>query len=80
MSDSPTVAPDAPVAPISPIVRVLRPVLAVALTSGGLAWSADLYRAVGLTLYAPQIIAPMLGVAIALVYLHSVGVYFERVP
>ncbi len=66
-SDGPAMAPDAPV---SPIVRYLRPVLAVALTSGGLAWSADLYRAVGLTLYSPQIIAPMLGVAIALVYLH----------
>ena len=67
MSDSPTVAPDAP---ISPIVRILRPVLAVALTAAGLAWSADLYRDFGLNLYAPQIMAPMMGVAIALVYLH----------
>ena len=72
MSDSPTSdgAVKVPDAPVSPIVRYLRPSLAVALTSAGLAWSADLYRAAGLALYSPQIIAPILGVAIALVYLH----------
>jgi TRAP transporter 4TM/12TM fusion protein len=72
MSDSPpgNGSPDVPDALISPVVRVLRPILAVTLTAGGLAWSADLYRAVGLTLYAPQVTAPIMGIALALVYLH----------
>ena len=65
--ESPTVSSDVP---MSPIVRVLRPVLAVGLTAGGLAWAADLYRVFGLNVYAPQVMAPMMGTAIALVYLH----------
>ena len=56
--------------PVSPVVRVLRPVLAVALAGGGLAWSADLYTLVGIVVFPPQIMAPMMGTAIALVYLH----------
>ncbi len=39
--------------------------MAVALTAGGLAWSANLYRAFGLNLYAPQVRAPVTGVSTA---------------
>jgi TRAP transporter 4TM/12TM fusion protein len=67
VSDSPEEADDAP---ISPVVKVLRPVLAVALASASLAWSADLFRVFGLIVLDEQIMAPMLGTGIALVYLH----------
>ncbi len=73
MNDSITVAPnepDEPDAPVSATIRFIRPVLAVALTVGGLAWAVDLFRMLGLNLYAQQVMAPMMGVAIALVYVH----------
>ena len=50
-------------------MRALRSVLAVALTGGSLAWSADLYRRFGLSLFDEQILGPMLGTGLALVYL-----------
>ena len=43
--------------------------LAVALTSISLAWSADLFRAVGLNVLDEQIMGPMLGIALALVFI-----------
>ena len=61
-------APTAP--PIDPALKVLRPVLAASLTLGSLAWSADLYRLVGLVLFPEQFLSAMLGMALALVYLH----------
>ena len=51
-------------------LRVVRPALAAFLTLGSLAWSADLYRAVGLVLFIEQFLAGMLGVALALVFIH----------
>lgn len=56
--------------PADPVLRYVRPVLAALLTFGSLAWSADLYRAVGLILFPEQFMSGMLGIALALVYLH----------
>jgi len=56
--------------PVSPVVVRLRPVLAVMLTVGSLAWSGDVYRALGLTLFVEQFLSAMLGLALALVFLH----------
>ncbi|HLB15539.1 MAG TPA: TRAP transporter fused permease subunit [Burkholderiales bacterium] len=53
----------------SPAVRRLKAFLAVALTCGSLAWSADLFRAVGLNLLDEQIMGPMLGIGLMLVYI-----------
>ncbi len=57
-------------APADPALRYVRPVLAALLTSGSLAWSADLYRDVGLVLFPEQFLSGMLGIALALVFLH----------
>ncbi|MCY4065898.1 MAG: TRAP transporter large permease subunit, partial [Rhodospirillaceae bacterium] len=57
-------------APADPVLRYARPVLAALLTLGSLAWSADLYRDVGLVLFTEQFLAGMLGVALALVFMH----------
>jgi len=46
----------------------LRSALAVALTGASLAWSADLFRTVGLNVLDEQIMGPMLGMALALVF------------
>jgi TRAP transporter 4TM/12TM fusion protein len=46
----------------------VRTVLAVALTSASLAWSADVFRTVGLNVLDEQIMGPMLGIALALVF------------
>ncbi len=55
----------------SKTVRLLRAVLAAGLVLASLAWSADLYRSLfGLNLLAEQIMAPMLGAGIALVFIH----------
>lgn len=51
-------------------MRVIRPALAILLTSGSLAWSVDLYRAVGLVLFPEQFLAGMYGVGLALVFIH----------
>jgi TRAP transporter 4TM/12TM fusion protein len=48
----------------------LRTGLATALTAAALAWAGDLHRAVGLLLYTEQFMAAMLGVALALAYVH----------
>ncbi len=53
-----------------PALRYVRPVLAALLTSGSLAWSADLYRDIGLVLFPEQFLSGMLGLALALVFLH----------
>jgi TRAP transporter 4TM/12TM fusion protein len=45
-------------------------VLAVALTCGAIALSADLFRRVGLSLYTEQYLAALLAVATCLVFLH----------
>ena len=47
----------------------LTTVLAVVLTSGAIAWAADLYREVGLLLYTEQYLLGMLALALALVFL-----------
>lgn len=52
------------------LLRYVRPVLAALLTCGSLAFSADLYRDMGLVLFPEQFLAGMLGIALALVYLH----------
>lgn len=57
-------------APLGPVLRILRPALAALLTLGSLAWSADLYRAVGLILYTEQFLSGMLGIGLALVFIH----------
>ena len=57
-------------APADPVLRYARPVLAALLTLGSLAWSADLYRDVGLVLFTEQFLAGMLGIALALVFMH----------
>ncbi len=57
-------------APADPVLRYVRPLLAALLTLGSLAWSADLYRDVGLVLFTEQFLAGMLGIALALVFMH----------
>ena len=52
------------------MLRTIRPVLAALLTLGSLAWSADMYRDVGLVLFPEQFLSGMLGTALALVFLH----------
>jgi TRAP transporter 4TM/12TM fusion protein len=56
--------------PVSWVLKILRPILAVGLTAASLAWSADLFRAIGLNVLNEQIMAPMLGSGIALVFIH----------
>ena len=60
---------DAP-PPESPVVVFVRPALALLLTLGSLAWSGDVYRSLGLALFIEQFLSAMLGLALALVYLH----------
>ena len=55
--------------PASPALRALRATLAVALTCGSLAWSADLFRTLGLAVLDEQIMAGMLACGLALVYI-----------
>jgi len=65
-----TIASDNPSAPpVSPAVRVLRPILAVAIALGSLAWAADLYRAAGLLFLPEQFLAATFGTGLALVFL-----------
>lgn len=68
--ESPESDDDETAATNDPVLRFVRPVLAALLTFGSLAWSADLYRDVGLVLFPEQFLAGMLGVALALVFLH----------
>ncbi|HHZ67605.1 MAG TPA: TRAP transporter fused permease subunit [Alphaproteobacteria bacterium] len=56
--------------PVSPVVVRLRPILAALLTVGSLAWSGDVYRSIGLALFIEQFLTAMLGLALALVFLH----------
>ena len=56
--------------PLSPVVRRLSPVLAATLTLSATAWAADLFRAAGIALFTEQYLAGMLGIGLALVYLH----------
>ncbi len=51
-------------------MRIIRAVLAILLAIGSLAWSADLYRDVGLLLQREQFLGAMLGTGLALVFLH----------
>jgi TRAP transporter 4TM/12TM fusion protein len=53
----------------SPAVGRVKAFLAVALTCGSLAWSADLFRAVGLNLLDEQIMGPMFGIGLLLIYI-----------
>ena len=55
---------------VSPVVVYLRPALALFLTLGSLAWSGDVYRSLGLALFIEQFLSAMLGLALALVFLH----------
>ena len=59
--------------PVSPVVARLRPMLAVMLTVGSLAWSGDVYRTLGLALFIEQFLSAMLGLALALVFLNYPG-------
>ncbi len=56
--------------PVAWAIRIFRPILAIGLTLASLAWSADLFRFFGLIVLREQIMAPILGAGIALVYLH----------
>ena len=60
----------APASPVSPVVRVCRPILAVLLTVGSLSWSANVFTNLGIALFIEQFLAAMLGLALALVFLH----------
>lgn len=55
--------------PASPVVRYVVPPLAALLAFGSLAWSADLYRSVGLVILIEQFLSGMLGIGLALVFL-----------
>ena len=48
---------------------MLRPILAVAIALGSLAWAADLYRAAGLLFLPEQFLAATFGTGLALVFL-----------
>jgi TRAP transporter 4TM/12TM fusion protein len=61
-------APSAP--PVSPAVRLLRPVFAIAIALGSLAWAADLYRAAGFLFLPEQFLAATFGTGLALAFLH----------
>jgi len=53
----------------SPALTALRTALAILLTVGSLSWSSDLFRTAGLNILDEQIVGPMLGVGIFLVYI-----------
>ena len=55
--------------PGSPVARLPIKVLATVLTLGSIAWSADLYREVGLVLLLEQFLAAMYGIGLTLVFL-----------
>lgn len=55
---------------IDPAVNILRAGLAALLTLGSLAWSAQVPSWLGVALFTEQFLSAMLGVALALVYLH----------
>jgi TRAP transporter 4TM/12TM fusion protein len=55
---------------IHPGVRRLRSALAVLLTLGSLGWSAQVPSWFGVALFTEQFLSAMLGVALALVYIH----------
>ena len=59
-----------PASPISAVVRAGRPLLAVLLAGGSLAWSADVFQLLGLALFIEQFLAAMLALALGLVFLH----------
>ena len=54
---------------VSPLIRFGKPILAIFLVGTSLLWSADMLRPIGLVLLDEQIMAPMLGAAIALVFI-----------
>ena len=53
-----------------PFVRALVRLLSGLLTLAALLWAADAYRKFGLLLFNEQLVAAMLGVALAIVFLH----------
>ncbi|MBW1818627.1 MAG: TRAP transporter fused permease subunit [Deltaproteobacteria bacterium] len=55
---------------VSPRVQRLTAILASLLTLTSVAWALDLYRKVGLILFNEQLIAAMIGLALAVVFLH----------
>jgi len=55
--------------PVSPAVRLLRPILAIAIALGSLAWAADLYRLAGFLFLPEQYLAATFGTGLALVFL-----------
>ena len=58
------------VPPNSPVAQNVSRVLAGGLTLAAIAWSADLYREVGIVILLEQFLAPMLGTALALVFIN----------
>src|SRR5262245_59205658 len=54
----------------SVLLRRARVALAAALPVAAIAWTADLHRQLGLALYTEQYLAFMLGLGLALVYVH----------
>ena len=63
---------DLPAAPpdLAPVAQTIARLFAVALTLAAVAWSADLFRAVGIVILQEQFMAAMFGVGLALVYIH----------
>jgi hypothetical protein len=55
--------------PVSPAVRLLRPILAIAIALGSLAWAVDLYRLAGFLFLPEQYLAATFGTGLALVFL-----------
>jgi TRAP transporter 4TM/12TM fusion protein len=56
--------------PSSPVVQTVTRFLAGGMTLAAIAWSADLYREVGIVMLLEQFLAPMLGTALALVFIN----------
>ena len=53
----------------TPTAQLLVKLLATILAMGSIAWSADLYREIGLVLLLEQFLAAMYGIGLALVFL-----------
>jgi len=55
-------------APVSPVARRFQTVLAALLSFGGIAWSVDAFRWVGLVIFPEQFLAGMYAVCLALLF------------
>jgi TRAP transporter 4TM/12TM fusion protein len=58
-----------PAPPVEPVAQTSVNIVAALMTFGSLAWSADIYRDVGLVILLEQYLSGMLGLALTIVYL-----------